>query len=194
MDLRFYDLREDDFDDIIRLGIAVHGDNYVGHAMLDKIYRESCSLGLCCSKVVYTGPRKRGQLVGFRLTYAPGQWEIDEWCSTKKWRVPPEKVCYFKSNTVDADYRCQGIGAALLELSIATVKQMGAVAGITHIWMRSPGNSAYRYFRKAGGKDVRVWPARWVDDYEAFGYECSHCGKDCDCPGTEMILFFGEQK
>jgi len=194
VDLMFYNLREDDFDDIIRLGNEVHGENYVDHAMLEKIFRKSCSLGLCCSKVVYTGPRKRGQLVGFRLTYAPGNWEIDEWCPTEKWGVPPEKVCYFKSVTLDENYRGKGIGSALLQMSIAAAKQMGAVAGITHIWMLSPGGSAYKYFTRAGGKDVRVWPKRWAGDYEKDGYLCIIHGKNCICDATEMILFFGEQK
>jgi hypothetical protein len=166
MDLRLYTLREDDYDRIIELGGSVHGANYLDHRNLDKIYRKSCSRGLCCSYVMYDGFREQKQLVGFRLTYAPGTWEIDKWCSVEDWGVPPEKVCYFKSNTLDEKYR----------------------------WMESPGNSACRYFTKAGGQALWVWPSRWNEDCTNDGYDCIHCGTDCHCTATEMILYFGEQK
>ncbi len=192
MDLRLYDLREDDFDGIIRLGNKVHGEDYVNHASLEKIHRQSCGRGLCCSKVMYDKPRGVGDLIGFRLTYAPGAWDIDEWCSPDEWGAPPEKVCYFKSNTLDSDYRRQGIGSVLLDVSIQTAQRLGAVAGAAHIWMQSPGASAYRYFTKNGGQLIWVWPARWNEENEKEGYSCSRCGTDCQCDAAEMILHFGE--
>jgi len=193
MALELYTLREDDFDRIIELGGSVHGANYLDHQNLEKIYRRSCSQGLCCSYTVYEGFREQKQLVGFRLTYAPGTWEIDKWCSADDWGVPPEKVCYFKSNTVAKEYQGRGIGTHLLDLSIGTAWRLGAVAGVTHIWMESPGNSAYRYFTKAGGQTLWVWPSRWNEDCTNDGYDCIRCGTDCHCTATEMILYFGEQ-
>ena len=194
MDLNLYNIREDDFGKIIKLAEEVHGKNYVDYVSLEKTYRLSCSRGLCCSKVIYDGSREKGKLIGFRLTYAPGNWEADEWCSPEKWKVPPEKICYFKNVTLAPNYRGLGLGGDLLKVSMGVAKQLGAEAGVAHIWMRSPNNAAYRYFSKAGGQDIRIWPSRWAGDYKTFGYECGNCGKDCDCPGTEMILYFGEQK
>ncbi len=198
MDLNLYDLREDDFTNIIKLGEKVHGVNYLNAAALEDIYRRSCVKGLCCSKVIYDGNREKESLVGFRLTYAPGTWEIDEWCSPKKWEVSPEKICYFKSGTLASNYRGQGIGGDLLRISVAVARRQGAEAGVTHIWMQSPHNSAYKYFSKAGGQLIRSWPYRWVEDLEKSGYKCIVCCKDgteraCNCDGAEMILYFGEE-
>ncbi len=188
MDLRLYDLKEDDFDEIIRLGTAVMGPNYVTSSSLEEIYRSSCSQGRCCSKVMYDSPRGKGKLIGFRLTYAPGNWEIDEWCSPDEWGIEPDKVCYLKSNTIDQDYRRKGIGSLLLDLSIQTACQMGAEAGVAHIWMGSPGNSAFRYFVKNGAQLVWVWPNRWAPNL------CPNtCEGPCHCSGAEMIIHFGEQ-
>jgi ribosomal protein S18 acetylase RimI-like enzyme len=185
-----YNLREDDFDRIIDLGEEVHGKNYLDHAALETILRKSVDRGLNCSYVAYDGFREDSKLIGFRLTYAPGKWEIDEWCSPDKWKVAPEKVCYFKTNTVAAAYRGKGLGTLLLNTSINTVRRLGGEAGLTHIWLRSPGNSAWRYFTKAGGKMVKTWPAKWAGDYEKDGYLCILDGKNCVCDGAEMILYF----
>lgn len=199
MDLRIYPLSEEDFDKIIELGDRVHGEHYLSHETLTKILRKSHAKGRCCSYVVYDRPRnKNGKLVGFRLTYAPGQWEPDDWCSVEDWGIDPTKVCYFKSNTIDPDYRGQGIGPLLLDMSIQTVKGMGGEAGVTHIWLKSPGNSAFKYFSKTGAETLWVWPGRWYNDLEREGYQCVVCCQDgevnpCECPAAEMILRFGEQ-
>jgi len=199
MDLRIYSLEEEDFAKVIELGEEVHGKNYLTHSGLGKILRRSCSQGRCCSYVLYDRPRnKGGRLVGFRLTYAPGQWEIDEWCTPDEWGVDPEKVCYFKSNTLHPDYRGIGMGLHLLDVSKQTVRQLGGTAGVTHIWLDSPSKGAFRYFTKAGGKTIWIWPNRWTSDLELEGYECVVCCANdevnpCTCPAAEMILHFGEQ-
>jgi len=197
-DLQLYSLREDDYDAIIELGAAVHGKNYLTHQSLEQIHRKSCSRGKCCSYVMYDGAREQGNLAAFRLTYAPGQWEVDEWCTPDAWEVEPEKVCYFKSNTVASDYRGQGLGPHLLDVSMQTAKALGAEAGITHIWLSSPGKSAFRYFRRAGGELLWIWPGRWKDDWQKDGYICAYCCRHgaiqpCQCFAAEMILHFGEQ-
>ena len=187
--MQIYNLREDDFEDVVALGNRINGDNYLDIDTCGKIMRRGCKLGLNCSYVAYEEERG-SKLVGFRLTCAPGNWDIDHWFSPNKWKVPQEKVCLFKSNMVAEEYRGQGLGPLLLKHSIATAKQQGAVAGATHIWMQSPGNSAYKYFTKAGGEVVFIHPDRWHNDFADFGYICTICGEDCHCDGAEMILYF----
>jgi GNAT superfamily N-acetyltransferase len=126
-------------------------------------------------------------------------WIPNEWCSTEGWRAPPEKVCYFKSNTLHPDYQGKGIGPVLLNVSIESVKRMGAVAGVTHIWIESPSKSAYKYFAKTGAETLWIWPGRWKDDLENEGYQCAVCCADgqvraCSCNAAEMILYFGEEQ
>ncbi len=193
MDLRLYALREDDFDSIIALGDKVHGEGYLTHTSLEDIYRRSCSRGKCCSYVMYDRPRDKGKLVGFRLTYAPGQWGVDEWCSPSSWGIDPEKVCYFKSNTIDPEYQGKGIGSHLLNVSTQVVQGLGGEAGVAHIWLGSPGNSAFRYFVKNGAKLIWIWPNRWTKSLVEKGSKCSRCGDRCNCSAAEMILHFGGQ-
>jgi len=193
--LRLYPLSEEDFDAIIELGDSVHGENYLDHPKLEQILQKSYSGQKCCSYVMYEGARGQGKLIAFRLTYAPGQWEIDEWCTPEEWGVDPAKVCYFKSNTLHPDYRGKGLGLHLLEISKDAVRSLGAEAGVTHIWIASPSRGAFRYFAKAGGKIVWIWPDRWAKEKD---YRCVVCCKDgqdspCGCDAAEMILHFGEQ-
>lgn len=186
--MQIYNLREDDFAAVAALGNKINGDNYLDADTCAKIMRGSCKLGLSCSYVAYEGKT----LIGFRLTYAPGQWNIDQRFCPDKWKVPQEQVCLFKSNMIDESYRGRGLGPLLLKHSIETVKQQGAVAGVTHIWMQSPGNSAYKYFTKAGGELIMIHPDHWHNDFSDFGYVCTLCGEDCHCDGAEMILYFKE--
>jgi len=189
--LQIYNLREDDFGAVVSLGNKINGANYLDFDTCDKIMRRSCKLGLSCSYVAYEAERE-SKLIGFRLTYAPGNWKIDDWFCPDRWKAPQDKVCLFKSNMVDEAYRGQGLGPLLLKRSVETAKQQGAVAGVTHIWVQSPGNSALKYFTKAGGELIMIHPDRWHTDFSDFGYVCTVCGEDCHCDGAEMILYFKE--
>lgn len=186
---------EEDWQAIIKLGNRVHGENYLTMREMEKTFFKGLDKALNCSYVAYDGERgKGGKLIGFRLTYAPGNWEIDKWCTINKWGVPPEKVCYLKSNTINEDYRGQGIGTELLDRSVETVKQMGGVAAVTHIWMESPNGSAMKYFAKVGGQFIKLHKNRWLEDCITSNYHCVHHGDYCICSASEMILYFGEQE
>lgn len=191
-EMQIYTLEEEDFSKIIKLGNKVHGKNYLDEEAIEKTLSKSLSKGFNCSYVAYDTERG-GKLIGFRLTYAPGNWEIDKWCTQNLWGVPPEKICYLKCNTIEADYRRQGVGSKLLSKSIEAVKKMGGVAAVTHIWMESPGRGAMKYFAKAGGRFVRLHPNRWLEDCIISNYRCVHHGDYCTCSAAEMILYFGEQ-
>lgn len=175
-----------DFKNIIELGNNVHGDGYLFPDTLAEIYNKGLKKGLNASFVAY----KDEQLVGFRLSYAPTNWPLDRWCTTELWPVPVEQVAYFKCNTIHPDFQGQGIGGILLRHSIEVLQKMGARAGLSHIWMQSPGNASYKYFTKAGGKLIKTHPRRWHEDENLPDYICILCGSDCYCDASEMILEF----
>ena len=181
-------LSADDFTAVIAMGNLVHGDNYLDNAGIREIYRRSLKQELNASLVAYHGDR----LVGFRLTYAPGNWQVDRWCSPDKWRVPAELCCYFKCATIDSNYRQLGLGSRLLRMSADVARRQGAAAGISHVWMQSPGNAAYGYFTRAGGHLVATHADRWNEDCHTDNYVCTICGNDCHCDAGEMILYFDE--
>lgn len=177
------------FDAVIALGNQVHGDNYLDGTSIREIYHKGICNGINASWLAL----EQNQLIGFRLTYAPKSWQPDKWCSPQQWQLPTEQVCYFKCNTVAESCRGKGVGSALLQHSINAALQQGARAGVTHIWMQSPGNSAYRYFHKNGGELVKIHPDRWHGDFEQTGYICVRCGQDCHCDAGEMILRFASK-
>lgn len=193
--MEIYNLREDDWDAVIRLGNKVQGENYLDFGEIEKVFFKGLDRGLNCSYVAYDGERdKGGKLIGFRLTYAPGKWKIDKWCSINQWKVPPEKVCYLKSLHVEEEYQKQGIGTKLLDKSLDTVKQMGGVAAVAHIWMESPNGSAMKYFTSVGGQFVKLHKNRWLEDCIVSNYKCVQHGEHCTCSASEMILYLGEQE
>ncbi len=174
------------FDDVIKLGNDVHGDNYLCHDSLKVMLKQGIKDGINASLVGYIGDT----LVGFRITWAAGNWTIDKWCTPQKWGHKPENVVYFKCNTVDERFRGQGIGGKLLSASIDLCKKQGATAGLAHIWLQSPGNSAFRYMSRAGGKVIKEHPDRWYESSVKDGYYCIVCKGICHCTAAEMLLEF----
>jgi ribosomal protein S18 acetylase RimI-like enzyme len=193
------------FNAVLALANFVHGDNYLNEGSLQTIYKHSWLNEVNCSWVAID-PQSQcnnsennqrdsrqlpsGYLVGFRLTLAPQTWPIDKWCSAHLWPYPADDVCYFKCNTVDANMRGKGIGKALLLKSIESAKQQGAKAGLAHIWLASPNNSAFAYFSACGGKLIKEHPNKWQIHSIEDNYQCPVCFTICTCTGAEMLLAF----
>ncbi len=184
-DIAYQPMTEADLTQIIRLGNHVHGDGYLDAKNAKAWYEKGLKDQFNAGFVAYDGDK----LVGFRLTYAVNNWDIDQWCSPALWKVDKDSVCYFKCNTVDENYRGYGIGSKLLKRSIAAAKKQGAKAGVSHLWKQSPGNSAVKYFTKCGGELVQSHPDKWRED-ALNGYDCILCGHDCHCEAAEMIIYF----
>ena len=191
-------LREEDFEGIIELGNKIFGDNYLTHEGMTDILKKSVKDGKNCSFAMSLNEGDgKERLIGFRLTYAPGNW-IDSYdpnleLNPDMWGFDPEKVAYMKSNCLDKEFRGKGFGRMLLDHAVGETRRMGAEAAVAHIWMNSPGNSAYNYFSRAGGTMVKLYPAYWAE-YHMEDKPCIHCGFPCGCPAAEMILDFKGHK
>ncbi|WP_394201740.1 GNAT family N-acetyltransferase [Shewanella waksmanii] len=179
-------LLETDFNDVIQLGNRVHGEGYLDVDSLKKIQQLAFSDGVSANYVAVINQ----EIVGFRLTYAAGQWPLDKWCTPARWPFAANKMCYFKCNTVDESVRGKGIGKQLLNASIEAAKKQGALGGVSHLWQESPNNSAVGYFTSAGGKLIKKHPKRWNNTPDHPDYLCVICGKDCHCSACEMVLVF----
>lgn len=183
----YREMSAEDFEQIIALGNHVHGDGYLNQQNIKQWFDKGLKNNINANYVAYDGDK----LVGFRITYSPEQWDIDQWSTPSKWQVGPSLVSYFKCNTVDENYRGYGIGSQLLKDSINALKAQGAKAGVSHLWMQSPGNSAVKYFTKCGGELVQEHPDKWYEDSKN-GYNCILCGFDCHCSAAEMIIYFND--
>lgn len=195
--LQLAQLEPEHFERVIELGNDIHGDHYLTSEIISKIYQKSVAGKVNCSLVMLDPARgkKLDKLVAFRLTYAPGNWDLDEWCSPELWDLPIHQLCYFKSSTVDTDYLRTGIATKMLTASIESAKLLGAKGGICHTWMQSPENAAYQYFIRCGGKLLKTHPNRWLEDSYA-GYQCVACSAFdyCRCDAGEMIVHFDQMK
>lgn len=178
------------FDQVIALGNHVHGDNYLDLKSAESLYHSSFSDNINASWVAFDGDK----LVGFRLTVAAQNWQVDEWCTPEKWPFDKTQVCYFKCNTVDENYRGYGLGSKLLHCSIEQAQKQGSKAGLAHIWLASPGNSAYRYFSKCGGVTIQEHPGKWTKLAIEEGYDCPVCPGICECVAAEMLLDFNRKR
>jgi GNAT superfamily N-acetyltransferase len=174
------------FHQVLELATAVHGENYLDMPGLQRIYQHSFEQNINASWVAVDDQ----QIIGFRLTIAAPYWQPDRWCSPDAWGIEQRQLCYFKCNTVAQQYRGQGIGQRLLLLSIEKAKLQGCVAGLAHIWLASPNNSAFQYFSKCGGETIKHHPAKWRDLSIQEGYICPVCPDICECVAAEMILYF----
>ena len=176
------------FFDVIQLANAVHGENYLDTDILLAMYQQGIKNGINASFIAVDVNEK---LVGYRISFAAGQWQPDKWCSEALWPVALNNMAYFKSVSVDPAARGKGVASALLNRSIQALQAQGATAGVAHIWRESPGNAAERYFSHAGGTVLNVHPNRW-QHLSAQGYICPRCGTLCCCSAAEMVLMFEE--
>jgi len=187
--ISYKSLTTTDFEQLVALANHVHGAGYLTIEKLKTWYEkgltEQNKQYINASFVAYD----HNKLVGFRITFAVGQWQVDQWSTPQLWRVKHDEVCYFKCNTVDENYRGYGIGSKMLSLSINAAKAQGAKAGVSHLWKQSPGNSAVKYFTKCGGELVKSHPGKWNEESKN-GYDCVFCGFDCQCEAAEMIIYF----
>lgn len=191
-------LQEKDFESIMEMGDRIFGDNYLTYDDLKDILKKSVKGDRNCS---FTLTLNEGdgleRLVGFRLTYAPGQWvdsyDPDLELNPDLWGFDPEKVAYMKSNCLDVEFRRKGFGRMLLDRAIAETRRMGAEAAVAHIWMNSPKNGAYNYFSKAGGEMIKTYPSYW-SSYHLEDKPCIHCGFPCQCTAAEMIIDYSTHK
>ncbi|MBV2129899.1 GNAT family N-acetyltransferase [Arsukibacterium indicum] len=176
------------FADVVTLANQVHGDNYLNITTLMEMYSRGIKDGINAGFVAVSD----GKVVGYRLSYAAGQWPLDKWCSVSLWPVAPQHMAYFKSVAVAPELQGQGLGSTLLKASVAALRQQGALAGLAHIWQQSPGNAAQRYFSKAGAELLKVHPDRWLHLSESANYICPLCGNRCHCTAAEMALTFAD--
>lgn len=183
--IKYRTITLEDYHQVIALGTLVHGKGYIDHHNLSQWVKQGLHNNINTGFVAYDNDK----LVGFRLTFSANNWNIDQWCSPQLWPIAKEQVCYFKCNTVDEHYRGYGIGSQLLSLSIQAAKQQGARAGVSHLWMQSPGNSAVKYFTKCGGQLIKAHPDKW-NALSKDGYICPICHDDCHCPAAEMMIVF----
>ncbi|WP_440056977.1 GNAT family N-acetyltransferase (plasmid) [Pseudoalteromonas sp. T1lg65] len=185
--MKIIPLAPEHFDQVIPLANLVHGDNYLDQKSISEMYKKGLKSDINASFVALD---ETGKLLGFRTSYAPGQWLIDKWCSPDLWPVKQGEMAYFKCIAIAPDAQGKGIGPKLLQHAIAALKAQGATAGIAHLWKQSPGNAAVKYFTKAGGKLIKVHNDKWLDDCLYNGYVCTICGTECHCQAAEMVIEF----
>ncbi|HEX5793397.1 MAG TPA: GNAT family N-acetyltransferase [Rheinheimera sp.] len=175
------------FPAVVALANQIHGDNYLDNVSLAAMQQQGIKQGVNASFIALDDA---GNAVGYRLSFAAGQWQHDKWCSEALWPVPAEQMAYFKSVGVKPSLRGNGIASQLLACSVTALQQQGATAGLAHIWRESPGNAAERYFSHAGASLLKVHPDRWRHLSETAGYYCPRCGALCRCSAAEMVLMF----
>lgn len=182
---QLYALEPDFFQAVVALANEVHGEGYLTLNSLASMVAKGRLADKNASYVAVL----EDKVVAYRLSFAPGQWQPDKWCSVANWPVPVTMMAYFKSVAVRPSLQGYGIGQALLQQSIRVLKQQGAAAGLAHLWRESPNNSAVRYFSRAGGKLIAVHQNRWQHLSEE-GYVCPRCDTVCYCSAAEMALIF----
>lgn len=185
--VRIIELTPAFFDEVVSLANTIHGDNYLNHASLAAMHLQGIAKGINASFIAID---EQQQLIGYRLSFAAGQWQPDIWCTEALWPVPHSEMAYYKSVGVKAGQRGQGVATSMLQRSASALKQQGAKAALAHIWRESPGNAAQRYFSYAGAVVVKIHPQRWRHLSETSGYLCPRCGALCNCSAAEMVLTF----
>lgn len=171
---------------VIDLANEVHGENY----LTSQTFQHYLAAGTVGDVQLSWLATQNEKILGIRLTLAPQQWPIDDFCTPDAWPIHLDKLCYFKCAAVSERARGLGIGKKLLFCSIDSAKVLGCQGGLAHIWMQSPNNSAYEYFTRCGGEMIKQHGKRWYQASVEDGYYCPICDGICYCDAGEMLLKF----
>lgn len=176
-------LKEPDLVDLKSFTDSTIGTGYYSQEELLDIYQRSQKNGKMCSFLLI----QDGQILGFRLTYPPGQWNHGKGrqLSPHLWRVTPAETAYFQSLFLHPSVQGGGWGQKLSEESIKVLQSLGAKAVVCHSWVESPHNSSSKYLQKLGFTPLIQYPYYWKN----VDYDCPRCGKPCLCTAEEMILY-----
>ena len=182
--IRVSSLLDSDLDEIKKFTDKWIGVDYFRLNDLKEIQGLSCIKNLNASFSAWD----ENQLIGIRLTFAPGKWvhKFTEGTSPDLWKVEKQKAAFFKSLFIKEDYQGKGLGKKLSNESIKVLKQMGAKAIVCHSWLESPNDSSRRYLNKMGFEKIKEHSLFWSD----LDYDCIKCSpKKCACTAVEMIKY-----
>ena len=180
--MEFVPLHSQYLDSIIELSDREIGTSYYCISDLkEQLYRSSYK-DEQLSVLVF----ERGELIGFRLTAAPGKWDHGrgKGLSPHLWPYPLAKAAYFQSCFVSGNYTGRGIGKQLSLVCIEKLRALDIPMVVAHSWKESPHNSSFRYLSALGFKAVAEYPDYWRE----VDYECALDGKPCRCTAIEMVL------
>lgn len=184
MTYKIFPLKKDELNEVKAFCDQWIGTGYFSLDELKKIYEWGIKNDLQSSLIARD--LSLGEIVGVRLTYAPGEWIQTYQGNKELWQVPPERVAQFKSLFVSAKAQGKGLGIDLSTQSLEVLKKMGAKAVICFSWLESPGNSSQRYLEKLGLTPLVDHPKFWYD----VDYLCTRCRPNrCVCTAREMIKY-----
>jgi hypothetical protein len=162
------------------------GRGYYSLRDVEEIYQKSCKEGLCASYMALSSDQ---EILGVRLTYAPGTWiESDtHGLSTDDWKIDKSDMAFFKSIFLSQESRGLNLGGQLSKYSLDTLIKMKAKGVMCHSWLESPHNSSQKYLKKLGFIGIKKYPKFW----EPIDYDCTRCApKRCQCTAEEMVYYF----
>jgi GNAT superfamily N-acetyltransferase len=88
---------------------------------------------------------------------------------------------------VSPEWRCRGLGAALLDARLSWLRQMGAGLAYSFAWRTPQGCPASGLLTRAGFRRVREIPDFYLADGLANGYVCPFCGFACRCAAVLYV-------
>ena len=80
--MQILELTSDHFAAVVKLANQIHGDNYLDSVSLAQMQQQGIKQGINASFIALD---EEQQLVGYRLSFAAGQWQPDSWCSEALW-------------------------------------------------------------------------------------------------------------
>lgn len=179
------EFRVEDIPAVKRFTDRAIGNGYYSEGELAEFLSRSQQGSQSCSFLLIGA--LENEIRGVRLTCLPGRWTggKGKGLSALLWRTPLSEVAYFQSLFIDPHVTGRGWGRKLSLRSLDVLAELGAKAVVCHSWKESPNDSSGRYLRALGFERVASHPFYWKD----VDYECTRCGKPCQCTAEEMIKY-----
>ena len=180
------EVREEDFIGIVRIGDAQLGGRYVTPSFLWEAMAPSSPY-----RCIGAAGKKTWKVIGFLIYETINCQTLEDITKGKPIEEfsYSDKIGYIKTSAVDSHYEGYGIGNALTEKAVESLRKAGSKVFVSTAWKQAGVINLHGILSRNKFRKRLEIPDYWYEDSIKEGFECPQCGNPCHCACVIYIRY-----
>lgn len=180
------EVREEDFIGIVRIGDAQLGRRYVTPSFLREAMAPSSPY-----RCIVAADKKTGKVIGFLIYETINYQTLEDITKGKPIEEfsYSDKIGYIKTIAVDSHYEGYGIGNALTEKAVESLRKAESNVFDSTAWKHAGMINLHGILSRNKFRKRLEIPDYWYEDSIKEGSECPQCGNPCHCACVIYIRY-----